>query len=231
METQAQMIINTPWFYLPLVLGIAQLAANWSVHPCFKKVKTFTETLSDEQKKIYEAVTEERKTIANNALMQGIFLALLYSLYVITMTCPLRRKGWYYYFSDVLCIILNTMYLSYMIAPKKRNMVIEADLNAHEAVEYAKIYKCFDVHFWSAFTLAVIISIFFLTLLDILAPSYKVALIFNLSVPLPSTPQPQQSQQSQQSQQQQDKQKSRQPRKPRRRQPRTTPTTTTTKKK
>ena len=117
METQLVMNLPTPWFHLPLVLGIAQLAANWSVHPCLSEVKAFTKTLTDEQRKIYEAVAKERLDIANKALMQGIFLALLYALYTMTMTCPFRRKGWYYYLSDIFCIIISTMYLSYMITP------------------------------------------------------------------------------------------------------------------
>jgi predicted Co/Zn/Cd cation transporter (cation efflux family) len=174
--------VRSRWFYLPMVLAIALISGYSSLSPCHKDIDRFVQSLNEKQRELYSEIKKERYNIFQSSIMTAIFFAFLYTIYTILMGC----HHWYHFFANLLLIVLGTVYVLYMVTPKKRCMLKDGQLTVKETEEWSDIYQCMSSHFWVSFMYGLVGSIALFVLIDIIAPPHKMALSVPVTSPMPS---------------------------------------------
>lgn len=151
------------WFYLPLVLSFGFLFSYSGIHQCYGKIQKLQSSLSPQELALYQEVAEERKNIYWSATMQSLLLVVAYLLFQM-MFCGIGNP--YYLISNLLCIFLGGIFLFYTLLPKKKSMILDANLSSEETKRWYQVYLCMQNSFWKGFVMGLLVSGFVLMLLD-----------------------------------------------------------------
>tara|TARA_Y100000816_G_C25989667_1_gene516907 strand:+ start:77 stop:508 length:432 start_codon:yes stop_codon:yes gene_type:complete len=104
----------------------------------FSVLKTFKETLDDDQKKIYRDITEERRNIYYRGFLLGLVLSILLIYFLNGSSFSKIGKP------TTLCIIGATSFLTnyfyYILTPKSDYMLLHLN-NKKQIEEWLNVYK------------------------------------------------------------------------------------------
>lgn len=176
------MCIETPakYFYLPTVLVVAILIGFGMQHRCYSRIKMFRGALESDERVLYEQIVRERKRLTMTSIFLGIICVIVY----IVCNCLYgwRNRKMYYIVSDILCIFVASVYVFYLMAPKKKYMLSDARLSSDEVRKWFQVYVCMEQSFWKAFLIGLIASMWVLLMMDLFLP-YRMTCVSYVVLP------------------------------------------------
>lgn len=156
------------WFYLPAIISIAFLAGFYGIRRCYSKISDFRSHLDGNQLELYDKITRERKQIFFSSLFQGLLLVLVY----IFFSFFYGGKDVYRFVSDILCVLLGSTYIFYIIYPKTCSMLDDAGLSNEDVRKWYDIYQCMEQSFWYSFLMGLVVGGLILHIIDIFSCPY-----------------------------------------------------------
>lgn len=138
-------------------LALVFLIANiFMIFSCNKKLKEdFKNTLSQEQKDLYQSIINERKLIYYGGYLLGIFLSIL----VVAFFKKLLKLNKMSNVCIIATITFVTNYLFYILYPKKDYMILHLK-NKEQIEEWLDIYKYMQFRYHLGFVLGIVALIF-----------------------------------------------------------------------
>ena len=138
-------------------LAFVFLIANiFMIFSCSKKLKdNFRNTLSEEQKDLYQSIINERKWIYYSGYLLGIFLAIL----VVAFLKKLLKLNKISNICIIATITFVTNYIFYILYPKKDYMILHLK-NKEQIKEWLDIYKYMQFRYHLGFVLGIVALIF-----------------------------------------------------------------------
>jgi len=134
---------------------IGMMYMTFSIDKCAISSR-FMETLSDDQKRRYKKITQERRMIYICGYLFGFFLS---GLYISGMQDMERRNS-----TTLLCtvgaITFLTSYFFYILFPKSNLMILELN-DPVQRKEWVRIYKKMQYHYHIGLVLGIIAVLFF----------------------------------------------------------------------
>lgn len=134
---------------------IGMMYMTFSIDKCAISSR-FMETLSDDQKRRYKKITQERRMIYICGYLFGFFLS---GLYISRMQDMERRNS-----TTLLCtvgaITFLTSYFFYILFPKSNLMILELN-DPVQRKEWVRIYKKMQYHYHIGLVLGIIAVLFF----------------------------------------------------------------------
>lgn len=126
------------------------------IFSCNKKLKEdFKNTLSQEQKDLYQSIINERKLIYYGGYLLGIFLSIL----VVAFFKKLLKLNKMSNVCIIATITFVTNYLFYILYPKKDYMILHLK-NKEQIEEWLDIYKYMQFRYHLGFVLGIVALIF-----------------------------------------------------------------------
>lgn len=151
------------WFYLPAILSIAFLAGFYGVRRCYSKINDFRAHLKGSQLDLYDKITRERRQIFFSSLFQGLLFVLVY----ISFSFFYGGKDVYHFLTDIMCILLGSTYIFYIITPKTCSMLDDADLSNEDVRKWYDVYQCMEQSFWYSFLMGLVVGGLILHIIDV----------------------------------------------------------------
>lgn len=138
-------------------LGLIFLIANiFIIFSCNKKFKNdFKNSLSNEQKKLYLDIINERKWIYYSGYILGLFLSIL----VVTFFKNIFKLTKISNICIIVTITFVTNYLFYILYPKKDYMILHLK-NEEQIKDWLNIYKYMQFRYHLGFVIGIIALIF-----------------------------------------------------------------------
>ena len=138
-------------------VALVFLIANiFMIFTCSKKLKNdFKNTLSNEEKNLYQNIINERKRIYYSGYLLGIFLSIL----VVAFFKKLLKLNKMSNVCIIATITFVTNYLFYILYPKKDYMILHLK-NKEQIEEWLDIYKYMQFRYHLGFVLGIVALIF-----------------------------------------------------------------------
>jgi hypothetical protein len=159
------------WFNLPLVIAFGFLSGYLGHAACLKGLRSFEDRLTECQKGLYHEIIKERQHIFWCSLLQGVMIAILY---VGCSVLLLGRSFGYSLMGEVLAIIVGIGYLLYIVTDKKKNMLLDGNLDSEDVKDWYRSYQCMDKQFHLYFIMGFLLMGVLLYMIDIISPPYRV---------------------------------------------------------
>jgi hypothetical protein len=119
----------------------------------FKKkdiFSNFKDSLTNEQKELYEKLSEERRAIYKRGMLYGVILSVLLIIYEYKNRKNNVNKG-----CRVIAITLATSYLTYILSEKSDYMILHLD-KREQREQWLEIYKVMQKNYNMGLLLGII---------------------------------------------------------------------------
>lgn len=163
------------WVNISILITAGFLFGFASSSACMKQLDTLQANLDPPQLQLYESIKKERCQIFSSSLATGFLFAFIYTIISFYL---LNRRACYPVFCESSCIILATTYFLYILSFKKKNMLLDANLDIPDTQKWFRVYQCMQQQFHIYFILGFIIVGFFLQMVDIFSPPVLIGIAF-----------------------------------------------------